>query len=255
MLHLDLKPDNILITRIGHNVKLIDLGGCYTDCFTDTTAHTDAYAAPEQLAALSQQGTAVSESTDLYALGCILRQLPCGSRYQSLISRSTQPLPADRFQSAEEIFSSYFHRSPFRPWHWLMLIFVLLLLVILLFRSYRSSSPEQTTAAEPSSIVSVDSPSSEQSSEASIVFRSSQDVMRYVLSRRFRQGNYTLEFRTDGIYMNGRCMSFAPVVDTFDGSHVIIVASNPTQGFFRFRIDATRATATDMSSGDVYTAL
>ena len=255
VLHLDLKPDNILITRIGHNVKLIDLGGCYTDCFTDTTAHTDAYAAPEQLAALSQQGTAVSESTDLYALGCILRQLPCGSRYQSLISRSTQPLPADRFQSAEEIFSSYFHRSPFRPWHWLMLIFVLLLLVILLFRSYRSSSPEQTTAAEPSSIVSVDSPSSEQSSEASIVFRSSQDVMRYVLSRRFRQGNYTLEFRTDGIYMNGRCMSFAPVVDTFDGSHVIIVASNPTQGFFRFRIDATRATATDMSSGDVYTAL
>lgn len=254
VLHLDLKPDNILITRIGHNVKLIDLGGCYSDCFTDTTAHTNAYAAPEQLAALSQQGTAVSESTDLYALGCILRQLPCGSRYQSLISRSTQPLPADRFQSAEEMFSSYFHRSPFRPWHWLLLIFVLLLLIILLFRSYSSSSPEQTTAAEPSSIVSVDSPSSEQSSESSVVFRSSQDVMRYVLDRRFRQGNYTLEFRADGIYMNGRCMSFAPVVDSFDGSQAIIVASNPTQGFFRFRIDATRATATDMSSGDVYTA-
>lgn len=254
VLHLDLKPDNILITRIGHNVKLIDLGGCYTDCFTDTTAHTDAYAAPEQRAMISQHGTTVSESTDLYALGCILRQLPCGSRYQSLISRCTQPQPADRFQSAEEVFNSYFHRSPFQPWRWLLLLLGLLLLIVLLFRPYRSSSLESTTAAEPSSIVSADSPSSEQYSEASVVFRSSQDVMRYVLSRRFRQGSYTLEFRTDGIYMNGRCMSFAPVVDSFDGSHAIIAASNPTQGFFRFRIDVIQATATDMSSGDVYTA-
>ena len=254
VLHLDLKPDNILITRIGHNVKLIDLGGCYSDCFSDTTAHTNAYAAPEQLAALSQQGTAVSESTDLYALGCILRQLPCGSRYQSLVSRCTQSHPVDRFQSAEEMFNSYFHRSTFQPWHWLLLIVVLLLLIVLLFRPYRSSSLEPTTAAESSSIVSADSPSSEQSSETSIVFRSSQDVMRYVLSHRFRQGSYTLEFRADGIYMNSRCMSFAPVVDTFDGSHAISVASNPTQGFFRFRIDATQATATDMSSSDVYTA-
>ncbi|MBQ9636677.1 MAG: serine/threonine protein kinase [Prevotella sp.] len=254
VLHLDLKPDNILITRINHDVKLIDLGGCYTDCFTDTTAHTDAYAAPEQLSVLSQQGTAVSESTDLYALGCILRQLPCGNHYQSLISRCTQPQPADRFQSAEEMFNSYFVRSPFLSWHWLLLVIGLLLLIILLFRSYSSSSLEPTTAVEPTSIVSADSPSSEESSEVSVVFRSSQDVMRYVLSRRFHQGNYTLAFRTDGIYMNGRCMSFAPVVDSFDGSQAIIAANNPTQGFFRFRIDATQATATDMSSGDVYTA-
>ena len=49
VLHLDLKPGNILITRINHDVKLIDLGGCYADCFNDTTAHTDGYAAPEQL--------------------------------------------------------------------------------------------------------------------------------------------------------------------------------------------------------------
>ena len=49
VLHLDLKPDNILLTRIGSDVKLIDLGCCYTDTFPDTTGHTNTFAAPEQL--------------------------------------------------------------------------------------------------------------------------------------------------------------------------------------------------------------
>ena len=49
VLHLDLKPDNILLTCINSDVKLIDLGCCYTDAFPDTTGHTDAFAAPEQL--------------------------------------------------------------------------------------------------------------------------------------------------------------------------------------------------------------
>ena len=39
VLHLDLKPDNILLTRINDDVKLIDLGCCYTDAFQDTTGH------------------------------------------------------------------------------------------------------------------------------------------------------------------------------------------------------------------------
>ena len=45
VLHLDLKPDNILLTRINNDVKLIDLGCCYTDSFPDTTGHTNRFAA------------------------------------------------------------------------------------------------------------------------------------------------------------------------------------------------------------------
>ena len=47
VLHLDLKPANILLTRIGHDVRLIDFGFCYTDAFPDTTGRTAAYVAPE----------------------------------------------------------------------------------------------------------------------------------------------------------------------------------------------------------------
>ena len=36
VLHLDLKPDNILLTHIDDDVKLIDLGFCRTDAFVDT---------------------------------------------------------------------------------------------------------------------------------------------------------------------------------------------------------------------------
>ena len=49
VLHLDLKPDNILFTRINDDVKLIDLGCCYTDSFPDTQGYTSEFAAPEQL--------------------------------------------------------------------------------------------------------------------------------------------------------------------------------------------------------------
>ena len=71
VLHLDLKPDNILLTRINNDVKLIDLGCCYTDTFTDTQGRTNRYAAPEQLS-----GEAPDVRTDIYAIGRILQALP-----------------------------------------------------------------------------------------------------------------------------------------------------------------------------------
>ena len=50
VLHLDLKPENIMLTRIGCDVKVVDLGCCYSDTFVDSTGYTTQYAAPEQLA-------------------------------------------------------------------------------------------------------------------------------------------------------------------------------------------------------------
>jgi len=98
VVHLDLKPDNILITRIGHDVKLTDLGYCYTDTYTDTMGRTDKYAAPEQL-----EGGAVDARTDIYALGKILETLPISYKYKKVIAKCTKADKQQRYQSIEEI--------------------------------------------------------------------------------------------------------------------------------------------------------
>lgn len=98
IVHLDLKPSNILITRIGHDVKLADLGYCYTDTYTDTMGRTDKYAAPEQM-----HGEQVDARTDIFAIGKLMESLPCHHIYNKVIARCTAPSPSDRYQTIEEL--------------------------------------------------------------------------------------------------------------------------------------------------------
>lgn len=113
VLHLDLKPDNILLTRINDDVKLIDLGCCYTDAFQDTTGHTNAFAAPEQLSTVNYQ---LSTKTDIYAIGRILETLPDHTIYNKVIARCTAPNPIDRYQSVEEIQHAIRRRPLYFHW-------------------------------------------------------------------------------------------------------------------------------------------
>ncbi len=99
IVHLDLKPANIMITRVGHDVKLIDLGFCYTDAYTDTMGRTDKYAAPEQ----KDGSSLVDARTDIYALGRILQTMPCARYYNKVIKRCTAQDPAKRFQTTDDI--------------------------------------------------------------------------------------------------------------------------------------------------------
>ena len=105
VLHLDLKPDNILLTHINDDVKLIDLGFCYTDTFADTQGHTNAFAAPEQ-----KEGGAVDVRSDIYAFGKILGLLPDHSIYNKVIARCTAENPSARYQSIDEILYDINHR-------------------------------------------------------------------------------------------------------------------------------------------------
>ena len=111
VLHLDLKPDNILLTHINDDVKLIDLGFCYTDTFADTQGHTNAFAAPEQLA-----GEKVDARSDIYAFGKILELLPDHSIYNKVIARCTAEHPEDRYQSVEEIMHAINHQRRYFLW-------------------------------------------------------------------------------------------------------------------------------------------
>lgn len=99
VVHLDIKPDNIMITRIGHNVKLVDLGFCYNDTFPDTPGHTKGFAAPEQQSGMPH----VDERTDIYAIGKVLALIPGGKEFRRIVKRCTLTHPSERFQTVEEI--------------------------------------------------------------------------------------------------------------------------------------------------------
>ena len=114
VLHLDLKPDNILLTRINNDVKLIDLGCCYTDTFTDTQGRTNRFAAPEQYPSPVGEGqgeVSVDVRTDIYAIGKILECLTTSSIYNKVIARCTAPDPSDRYLSVEEILHDINHQK------------------------------------------------------------------------------------------------------------------------------------------------
>lgn len=98
VLHLDLKPENIMLTRIGCDVKVVDLGCCYSDTFVDSTGYTTQYAAPEQLA-----GRKVDVRTDIYAVGKILELLAHPPIYNKVIKRCLNKNPQDRYPSIADL--------------------------------------------------------------------------------------------------------------------------------------------------------
>ena len=101
VLHLDLKPDNIMITDIDHSVKIIDLGLSLTNCFDSTPGFTPHFAAPEQI-----ENGALDCRSDIYAIGRIIDYIYTQINVQPprhikrFTAQCTATDPIRRYQSA-----------------------------------------------------------------------------------------------------------------------------------------------------------
>lgn len=110
LLHLDLKPSNILLSTVNDDVRIIDLGYCHADNAPFTEGRTTNYAAPEQLLGKSCQLTA---RTDIYAVGrimqCIDEHTPLTRHLRHVMQKALNEDASMRFASAEEMLFELTH--------------------------------------------------------------------------------------------------------------------------------------------------
>lgn len=105
IVHLDLKPDNIMLSKVNNDVKILDLGYCYSDAFQTTIGCNHAFASPEQL-----DGSAdVDARTDIYAVGKLLEHILSVAKlshirkYNKVINRCISEDKKKRYQNVLEI--------------------------------------------------------------------------------------------------------------------------------------------------------
>lgn len=163
VLHLDLKPDNILLTRINDDIKLIDLGYCYTDTFADTQGHTDSFAAPEQLS-----GEDADVRTDIYAIGRIMQILPCHHIYNKVIARCTQPEPDRRYQTVEELQRTLSRPHVSRWAIWGLLTLAIIVTLLLFIWNPHSAPVRETPLSDTLSLTNPVNPTTDAPSEPDI---------------------------------------------------------------------------------------
>ena len=126
--HRDLKPSNIMLTNDGQHLKLIDFGLSDTDSHTilKAAAGTEGYMAPDG-------------PSDIYSLGCILRQLRLGWLSRMVIRKCCAP--SNRRYTDVETIKRDLHRCWLGP-KWILLIICLVALATGLYQMNRTHTQQ-----------------------------------------------------------------------------------------------------------------
>lgn len=154
IVHLDIKPENIMISRIDNNLKIIDFSCAASSICENTDGFTLEYKAPEQ-------GKDQPDSkTDIYLAGQVIRLLAekggVLSRYSSFVHKATNPAASKRFQSAREALEMLpkenSKKSPL-PYFILLSIAVAAVTTFVLLKGFTSNLPYETNEVSKNSTV------------------------------------------------------------------------------------------------------
>ena len=126
--YMDLKPDNVMLTQVNNDVKIIDLGFCFADAYSHTVGCSYEYAAPELKDGALER---VDARTDIYAVGRLMlyvKEAACvnvSKRLQRIIDRSIQPDMQNRYANVNEVLMDLTHRSK-----WMMRLTIASVLIL-----------------------------------------------------------------------------------------------------------------------------
>ena len=100
IIHNDLKPENIMVTAKGDDLRLIDFGLSDDDAhyLITTPGCTAMYASPE----LAAKAGKVDSRSDIYSLG-ILMAMICPGRYEGIAARCRRQDRGKRYQSTQAV--------------------------------------------------------------------------------------------------------------------------------------------------------
>lgn len=104
IVYSDLKPQNIMITQVNKDLKLVDMASCFTSAYNNTAFATKGFASPEQ-----RQKGKLDATTDIYCVGKLLeyinehsqQELP--RKYRKIEQKCLQAEKDKRYQCVDEI--------------------------------------------------------------------------------------------------------------------------------------------------------
>ena len=136
VVHNDIKPENILITRADNDVRLIDFGLADSDAYymARTLGCTPAYASPELLAREKD----IDARSDIYSLGVVMREL-FGSRHSRIAARCMRAYKEMRYANVEELHAAFKrNRAPLKGFAQLLVALLLLVSSFYYIKEYMS---------------------------------------------------------------------------------------------------------------------
>lgn len=150
--YIDISPNNIMLTQVGNNVKIVDLGFCFSNAYNDSLGTTAGFTAPELG---NCNNSDIDERTDIYAVGCLMKyiQAKSGTKYSgkfySIMERCLNKEKSKRYRTIDEMKNAIRRR---RPKHWIMGWMALITALTLLLCIHRYTTLSNTDIIETTSV-------------------------------------------------------------------------------------------------------